>query len=147
MIMPPKYMFSAMVALAMERYKTTDAIAESIHDQLTEYTTSELTRSETKIDTVIEYTCAVFGISTTKIKQKTRKREVVEARQAAMYLLGTFTKMSLKRIGLEFGGRDHSTVIHAKKVVGDLMDTDKQFREKCSKCITFAGQLFYNNEK
>jgi chromosomal replication initiator protein len=48
---------------------------------------------------------------------KTRKQEVVIARQVAMYLAKELTNCSLKTIGLNFGGRDHSTVIHAYQTV------------------------------
>ena len=62
------------------------------------------------------------------MKDKTRKREIVIARQVAMYFAKEYTNMSLKSIGNHFGGRDHSTVIHALTSVSDLMDTDKKFR-------------------
>ena len=61
--------------------------------------------------------------------QKTRKREIVQARQITMYLAKAFTKNSLKTIGEHFGGRDHTTVIHSCQTVKDLMDTDTVFRE------------------
>ena len=55
---------------------------------------------------------------------KTRKQEIVNARQIAMYLTKELTNSSLKTIGLHFGGRDHSTVIHAYQTVEDSMATD-----------------------
>ena len=64
-----------------------------------------------------------------KLLQKTRKREIVQARQITMYLAKAFTKNSLKTIGEHFGGRDHTTVIHSCQTVKDLMDTDGVFRE------------------
>jgi chromosomal replication initiator protein len=62
------------------------------------------------------------------LRGRTRKREVVQARQISMYLAKKFTKQSLKSIGDSFGGRDHSTVIHSCQAVEDLMDTDRRFR-------------------
>jgi chromosomal replication initiator protein len=53
----------------------------------------------------------------------------VQARQIAMYFAKGLTKHSLKTIGPHFGGRDHSTVIHAVQAVEDQIDTDTQFRE------------------
>ncbi|HLX11872.1 MAG TPA: chromosomal replication initiator protein DnaA [Bacteroidota bacterium] len=58
------------------------------------------------------------------IRAKTRKQEVVLARQIAMYLAKELTNSSLKTIGLHFGGRDHSTVIHAYQTIEDAMSTD-----------------------
>ena len=66
---------------------------------------------------------------TINLLQKTRKREIVQARQITMYLAKAFTKNSLKTIGEHFGGRDHTTVIHSCQTVKDLMDTDSIFRE------------------
>ncbi|MEM0964036.1 MAG: helix-turn-helix domain-containing protein, partial [Bacteroidota bacterium] len=53
----------------------------------------------------------------------------VQARQVAMYFSKEITNHSLKTIGLHFGGRDHSTVIHAVRSVEDQVDTDPNFRE------------------
>lgn len=64
---------------------------------------------------------------------KTRKREIVEARQIAMTLTKMNTALSLKAIGLRYGGRDHSTVIHAKETISNLVETDKLFHEKVKK--------------
>mgnify|MGYP000269615402 CR=1 FL=1 len=69
------------------------------------------------------------GISVENIKSKTRKREITQARQISMYFAKQLTKASLKNIGAYFGGRDHSTVIHACQTVNDLIDTDKRFKE------------------
>ena len=59
---------------------------------------------------------------------KTRKREIVQARQIAMYLSRSLTKTSLSSIGSQLGGKDHATVLHACNTVSDLMDTDRSFR-------------------
>jgi chromosomal replication initiator protein len=64
-----------------------------------------------------------------KLQGKTRKRSVVIARQLSMYLAKNLTNKSLKAIGDNFGGRDHSTVIYSCKAVRDLMDTDLIFKD------------------
>lgn len=61
-------------------------------------------------------------------RAKTRKQEIVTARQIAMYLSKELTNSSLKTIGLHFGGRDHSTVIHAYQSVEDMMREDPKTR-------------------
>ncbi|MDQ7065502.1 MAG: chromosomal replication initiator protein DnaA [candidate division KSB1 bacterium] len=63
------------------------------------------------------------------LRAKTRKKEVAIARQIAMYLAKKHTKHSLKTIGLHFGGRDHSTVIHAVNTIEEFAKTDKEIQE------------------
>jgi len=69
-----------------------------------------------------------MDVSEDRLRGKTRTREVVRARQIAMYFAKKHTDHSLKDIGLHFGGRDHSTVIHANDTVQDRMADDEQFR-------------------
>jgi chromosomal replication initiator protein len=63
------------------------------------------------------------------MKSKTRKREIVQARQISMYFSKKLTKSSLASIGMQCGGKDHATVLHAFKTVNNLQDTDKHFRK------------------
>ena len=84
---------------------------------------------EITIDTIQKMVCEYFDVSYDKLLQKTRKREIVQARQITMFLAKAFTKNSLKTIGEHFGGRDHTTVIHSCQTVKDLMDTDSLFKE------------------
>jgi len=81
------------------------------------------------IEQIQQLVCEYFGIAPDLVRSKTRKREIVQARQVAMYFCKQFTQHSLKSIGLHFGGRDHSTVIHACQSVENLMETDPRFRE------------------
>lgn len=73
-----------------------------------------------------------FNLSTESLKSKSRKREIVMARQISMFLCKNMTKLPLKTIGDEFGGRDHSTVIYSCKTVQDLIDTNTQFKDTIS---------------
>jgi chromosomal replication initiator protein len=84
---------------------------------------------EITIDNIQKMVCEYYDVPYEKLQQKTRKREIVQARQITMYLAKAFTKNSLKTIGEHFGGRDHTTVIHSCQTVKDLMDTDNLFRE------------------
>ena len=84
---------------------------------------------EITIETIQKMVCDFFNVPYDKLLEKTRKREVVQARQITMYLAKMFTKNSLKTIGEHFGGRDHTTVIHSFQTVKDLMDTDILYRE------------------
>jgi chromosomal replication initiator protein len=84
---------------------------------------------EITIDIIQKMVCEYFDVPYEKLLEKTRKREIVQARQITMYLAKAFTKNSLKTIGEHFGGRDHTTVIHSCQTVKDLMDSDSIFRE------------------
>jgi chromosomal replication initiator protein len=81
------------------------------------------------IDQIQKLVCDYFNIAEDLVRAKTRKREVVQARQVAMYFSKQLTPHSLKTIGLHFGGRDHSTVIHANQSVENQMETDATFRD------------------
>ncbi len=85
------------------------------------------TRVNLTIEEIQRIACEYFDISEDLIRGKTRKREVVQARQVAMYFSKQLTQHSLKTIGLHFGGRDHSTVIHANQSVEDQIDTNSKF--------------------
>jgi len=70
-----------------------------------------------------------FGMNTEVLDAKTRKREIVQARQIAMYFCKHETKNSLSVIGEKIGNKDHATVLHACKTVSNLVETDKIFRQ------------------
>lgn len=70
-----------------------------------------------RVNLILEYTSIHFGIDVDTIKSKLRSKEVVAARQCAMYLIKQLLSYSLKQTGYLFGGRDHSTVIHAMKTI------------------------------
>ncbi|HEY4695577.1 MAG TPA: chromosomal replication initiator protein DnaA, partial [Candidatus Hydromicrobium sp.] len=76
------------------------------------------------IETITKIVCSYLNITEDKIRDKSRKKEIVLARQIAMYLSKELTRSSLKSIGLQFGGRDHSTVIHAHNTIEDAMSKD-----------------------
>ena len=83
--------------------------------------------SEVGVDYIQKSVGEYFQISVEDMKDKTRKKEIVIARQVAMYLCKEYTNHSLKSIGYHFGGRDHSTVIHAVQTVNDMMEMDSKF--------------------
>jgi len=88
----------------------------------------EEVEAEVNLDFIQKTVAEHFGVSLDLMKAKTRKKEVVTARQVAMYFAKEHTSHSLKSIGHNFGGRDHSTVIHSVQTVSDLIDSDKNFR-------------------
>ncbi len=86
------------------------------------------TKREISIDYIQKVVCNYFSIPMDQIQSKTRKREIVQARQVAMFFSKNMTKASLSTIGSQIGGKDHATVLHACKTVNNLMETDKRFR-------------------
>ncbi len=81
-------------------------------------------RTHITIEEIQRAVCDYLKIPEDLLRAKTRKQEVVNARQIAMYLAKELTNSSLKTIGLHFGGRDHSTVIHAYQTIEDSMKMD-----------------------
>ena len=87
------------------------------------------TAREVSIDYIQKVVCDYFDLPIELLKSKTRKREIVQARQIAMYFAKKMTKSSLANIGLHCGGKDHATVLHACRTVNNLQETDKHFRK------------------
>jgi len=85
-------------------------------------------KHEITIDYIQKIVCDYFNMPVDSLQSKTRKREVVQARQIAMFFSKSLTKSSLTSIGTQIGHKDHATVLHACKTVNNLIDTDKQFK-------------------
>ncbi|MFW6224290.1 MAG: helix-turn-helix domain-containing protein, partial [Bacteroidota bacterium] len=90
------------------------------------------TSRDISIDYIQKIISDYFNIPVEMIVSKTRKREIVQARQLAMFFSKKYTKSSLATIGLHCGNKDHATVLHACKTVSNLVDTDKQFNSYVS---------------
>ncbi|MCH7946902.1 MAG: chromosomal replication initiator protein DnaA [candidate division Zixibacteria bacterium] len=82
------------------------------------------------IDDIQKKTCDFLRIDKSMMRAKKKTSDVVIARQIAMYLSRSLTDSSLKSIGDAFGGRDHSTVIHACDMISRRMSSDSNFRER-----------------
>lgn len=89
--------------------------------------------TETKpltIDSIINKVCNYYHIDTSTIHTKTRKREVVQVRQVAMYLAKKYTDISSSKIGQLIGNKDHATVLHACKIIKDQVEINKTFKNE-----------------
>ncbi len=82
------------------------------------------------VEDIQKIVAGFFDTSEESLRAKTRKQEVVIARQTAMYLTKELTHLPLKTVGSHFGGRDHSTVIYACQVISNLLANDAKFRNK-----------------
>lgn len=95
------------------------ALAE---DQLTDILSAN--RKRITIDEIQRTVCQFYRVDRTEMSSKRRARAVVRPRQVAMYLSKVLTPRSYPEIGRKFGGRDHSTVIHAVRLIEDLRTRD-----------------------
>ncbi len=80
------------------------------------------------ITDIEELVCSHFNIKSGLIHTASRKREIVQARQVAMYLAKQYTDMSFSQIGILIGKKNHATVLHACKTVKNQLEVDKGFR-------------------
>ena len=99
-------------------------LAKRLTDKIVTPVTQEIS-----LDRIQDTVCSYFGITRDLMLSKTRKREIVQARQIAMYLGRSLTKVSLAAIGAQIGGKDHATVLHACNTVSDLISTDRTFKQ------------------
>lgn len=99
----------------------------------------KIERKKITVDTISETVCKHFKIKTELLQTASRKREIVQARQVAMYLSKQYTELSLAQIGAVIGKKNHATVLHACRTVKDQLEVDKSFRdqiEEIQKSIT-----------
>ncbi len=88
--------------------------------------------SPVTVDRIITETAAYFGINRDDLLGTSRTQTVVTARQIAMYLCRELTDLSLPKIGAEFGGKDHTTVMHADRKIRSLMGERRQIFNQVS---------------
>lgn len=120
--------FCSLLAQAtFNKQPVTLSLAQSITDRLVSNVSQEISVSD-----IQKTVCSYFGLQPESLSSKTRKREICQARQIAMYLSRNLTKNSLSSIGALIGGKDHATVLHAYNTVRNLMDTDRMFRQYVS---------------
>ena len=82
------------------------------------------------VDEIMETVCHHFNVTTSAVNSKSRKRELVTARQVSMYFAQKLTKIPASRIGKMVGGRDHSTVLHSCAQVEQRMKIDRSFLDE-----------------
>ena len=101
--------------------------------EFTKTTLKDIIRHTTKrltLDTIEKSVCSYLSITPNDLKGKSKKKEIAVGRQIAMYLAKHLTESSLKTIGLHFGGRDHSTVIHAVNTIAKRVESVAEERKR-----------------
>ena len=115
----------SLIAQAMLNRREIDMVlAKEVIKNFVQHINKEIT-----VDFIKKIVAEHLNVPIEKLQGETRKRQIVIARQLSMYLAKNMTNSSLKAIGEQFGGRDHSTVIHSCRAVQDLMDTDLIFKD------------------
>ena len=102
---------------------------ESIKAILCDYVRASQSQVLT-IDKIQKAVANFYGIKIADLNSANRSRAIARPRQIAMYLAKNLTKESLPKIGKEFGGKNHATVIHSVKLVEDLMNSDAKILQE-----------------
>jgi len=118
-------LISLLAQATLNKKEITIDVAISIVDKLVKKSQKELS-----VDYIQQIVCDYFGLAVDSLQSKTRKREIVQARQVAMYFSKSLTNSSLSTIGSKIGKKDHATVLHACKTVNNLIETNKDFKNK-----------------
>lgn len=107
---------------------TVDSAKEILKDSIS----SEFS-SPVRLDTIQKIVCQKYSVDAKSLKSRSRTNEVAFPRQLAMYLACTLTDLSTTDIGSAFGGRDHTTVIHARDKISAILEKDPFFLETVNK--------------
>jgi len=118
-------LISLLAMSTLNKAEVTFDIAKTVVDRLVNKPQKEIT-----VDQIQQKVCDFYGFDATALQSKTRKREIVQARQVAMYFSKNLTNSSLSAIGSIIGRRDHATVLHACKAVKNLKETNTEFKHQ-----------------
>ncbi len=106
--------------LSGKTHATMEDVSEALKDQIIS------TKKSITPDKIIMAVCKYFGIEKSDLVGKKKNKEIVEPRQIAMYLICDMLDLPLASIGEIFGGRDHTTVIHAReKITNNIKDSNR----------------------
>ena len=117
----------------LQAYKATlhieEFTVEIAKEALQEFVT-DIVYHTNSISNIISVVAKYYGLDSSMLKGKMKKKNVADARSIAMYLSRLMTDNSLERIGLEFGGRDHSTVIYSYEKISKELQNNLKLQEE-----------------
>jgi chromosomal replication initiator protein len=113
------------------RTATLELATEALKDIITSSKTEEIT-----VNRIKEKVVDVFGIKMEDFNSKKRTRSISYPRQVAMYICRELTDLSLPKIGEAFGGRDHTTVMHAHDKISSEIESGSDIKDKISKIMS-----------
>ena len=122
------FLISLIAQSSLNRKAITITLAKQMVERFVNNSNREIT-----ITYIINTVCEEMRTSQSDFFTKSRKRNIVQARQLSMYFSKKYTKAPLTVIGEQCGGKDHATVIHALKTVANLLETDKMFSATADK--------------
>lgn len=106
---------------------------------------SQATKRQPTVDEIIQLVCGFYDVKRIDLLGKRRHQSISLPRQVCMFLVRSHTRLSLEEIGAQFGGRDHSTVIHAVRSVESKQDQDTAFADTLSGLETELLRTTANN--
>jgi len=110
--------------VAMTKLSKTNITRETA-EEVVKLIITDSKKSRPGIETVIVETAGYFNLDPKSLTSQTRKKEIVKARQLAMYIAREVLGMTLPKIGEDFGGRDHSTVMHSIAKISEELKKDE----------------------
>lgn len=110
----------------LSRLYNTDISEELVCEALKDY--SDKTEESVSAERIIECVCRYFGVKKEDLVGKKKTKEIVEPRQICIYMITDMLALPLATIGGMFGGRDHTTVMHARDKVAEKMNTQPKIR-------------------
>ncbi|MBW2617459.1 MAG: chromosomal replication initiator protein DnaA [Deltaproteobacteria bacterium] len=116
-----------LVRLAAFASMTDQPITLSLAKQVL---TDFMTKREVSIDDILRLVALQYNVRLADLRSKKKERKIAEPRQIAMYLARRMTKTPLVKIGQKFGGKDHSTVIHAVKKIRERIENNVEFKKE-----------------
>lgn len=130
----------ALIRVVAYSSLTNKAITEELAEEALKDIISNNKPVEITVDLIKDKVSKRFDIRMDDFNSKKRTRAIAYPRQIAMYLTRELTDLSLPKIGDEFGGRDHTTVIHACEKISTDMVSDHQLRNKIDNIIEELGK-------
>ena len=116
---------SIMAQSSLNKKQITIELAKQMIDKFVRNTAHE-----TSIDYIQKVVSDYFKVPVSEIFTSTRKRHVVQVRQAAMFFAKKYTELSLAQIGIQCGDKDHATVLHAIRTIENMKATNKEYKDK-----------------
>ncbi len=121
--------------LAYIEFSEEEVPLEEIEEHIFRKNPSSSNSKPIKINTIQKVVADYYGISLSDLTGKKRNSKISNARHVAVYLSRTLTEYSLPEIGCEFGGRDHTTIMHSNTKIEDALKTDSQLNYTIEKLI------------
>ncbi len=122
---------SLLAHATLNKEEITFDTAKSVVDKLV-----KKERKEISVDYISKKVCEYYGLEMEVLQSRSRKREIVQARQIAMFFSKSLTNSSLATIGAKIGKKDHATVLHACKTINNLIETDRELKHQIKEIET-----------